>query len=173
MAQEFTINSSAIESKINQLLPSQGGSGAGVDFSASTMVIPIVDLTESAEGSNVRQDIQSSFSLNNTSSFFVENTTATLINTTGFWLITGLLINYSSSVAGNGSISITDGISSKALINLRGKTGTPAINLTYSFNYLVKLEAGDSITATSSSTLVTVEGIARQIATVDGNLINP
>ena len=76
-------------------------------------------------------------------------------------------------MAGNGSISITDGISSKALINLRGKTGTPAINLTYSFNYLVKLEAGDSITATSSSTLVTVEGIARQIATVDGNLINP
>ena len=64
MAQEFTINSSAIESKINQLLPSQGGFGAGVDFSASTMVIPIVDLTESAEGSDVRQDLQTAFSLN-------------------------------------------------------------------------------------------------------------
>ena len=46
MAQEFTINSESIESKINQLLPSQGGKGAGIDFSASTMVIPIVDLTE-------------------------------------------------------------------------------------------------------------------------------
>ena len=60
MAQEFTINSEAIESKINQLLPSQAGFGAGIDFSASTMVIPIVDLTETAEGSGLRQDLQKS-----------------------------------------------------------------------------------------------------------------
>ena len=75
MAQEFTINSSAIESKINKLLPSQGGFGAGVDFSASTMVIPIVDLTESAEGSGVRQDLQtaSSFSTENTLSINSDN----------------------------------------------------------------------------------------------------
>ena len=46
MAQEFTIKSQQIEDKINQLLPSQGGFAAGVDFSASSMVIPIVDLTE-------------------------------------------------------------------------------------------------------------------------------
>ena len=58
MASEFTIKSEQIESKINQLLPSQGGYGAGVDFSASTMVIPIVDLTETAEGSALRQDLQ-------------------------------------------------------------------------------------------------------------------
>ena len=50
MAEEFIIKSEAIEDKINQLLPSQGGFQAGVDFSASTMVIPIVDLTETAEG---------------------------------------------------------------------------------------------------------------------------
>ena len=36
MAEEFIINSNAIETKINQLLPSQGGFGAGVDFSAIT-----------------------------------------------------------------------------------------------------------------------------------------
>ena len=58
MAQEFTIKSQSIEDKINQLLPSQGGFQPGVDFSASTMVIPIVDLTETAEGSSLRQDLQ-------------------------------------------------------------------------------------------------------------------
>ena len=42
MAQEFTIKSQQIEDKINQLLPTQGGFQPGVDFSASTMVIPIV-----------------------------------------------------------------------------------------------------------------------------------
>ena len=62
MAQEFTIKSKAIEDKVNQLLPTQGGYGAGVDFSASTMVIPVVDLTESAEGGTTRQDLQSALS---------------------------------------------------------------------------------------------------------------
>ena len=62
MAQEFTIKSQDIEDKINQLLPSQGGQGAGIDFSASTMVIPVVDLTETAEGSSLRQDLQTSLS---------------------------------------------------------------------------------------------------------------
>ena len=51
MAQEFTIKAPTIEDKINQLLPSQGGFGAGVDFSASTMVVPIVDLTAKMLGS--------------------------------------------------------------------------------------------------------------------------
>ena len=51
MGQEFVIKSPQIEDKINQLLPSQAGQAAGVDFSASTTVIPIVDLTETAEGS--------------------------------------------------------------------------------------------------------------------------
>jgi len=75
MAQEFRINSSTIEAKINQLLPSQGGQGAGVDFSASTMVIPIVDLTESAEGSNLRVDLQSALNFTGATVFDVTNTT--------------------------------------------------------------------------------------------------
>ena len=68
MAEEFTIKSEQIEAKINQLLPSQGGYGAGLDFSASTMVIPIVDLTETAEGSQLRQDLQTAFSYNSATS---------------------------------------------------------------------------------------------------------
>ena len=83
MAQEFTIKSPDIEDKINQLLPSQGGFGAGVDFSASTMVIPIVDLTETAEGSSLRQDLQTALSLTSVTRTFTNNTTNTLINTTG------------------------------------------------------------------------------------------
>ena len=71
MAQEFTIKSQDIEDKINQLLPSQGGQGAGIDFSASTMVIPVVDLTETAEGSSLRQDLQTSLSLTAMTTFSI------------------------------------------------------------------------------------------------------
>ena len=54
MAQEFFINSETLETKVRQLLPSQGGAGAGFDLSATTQIVPIIDLTESAEGSNIR-----------------------------------------------------------------------------------------------------------------------
>ena len=58
MGQEFFINSQKIEDQIRTLLPSQGGSQAGFDLSASTQIIPIIDITESAEGSNLRSDLQ-------------------------------------------------------------------------------------------------------------------
>ena len=84
MAQEFTIKSPDIEDKINQLLPSQGGFQPGVDFSASTMVVPIVDLTETAEGSGLRQDLQtaSSFSSTNVECVGADNL---VVNTTGYY----------------------------------------------------------------------------------------
>ena len=92
MAEEFTIKSEQIESKINQLLPSQGGFGARVDFSASTMVIPIVDLTETAEGSALRVDLQSALSHKTTTSFSVNSARTTLVNTTGYYRVFGTLL---------------------------------------------------------------------------------
>ena len=88
MAQEFTINSAAIETKINQLLPSQGGFQPGVDFSASTMIMPIIDLTETATGSVLRQDLQTAINTGSTP-FSVSAATTTLINTTGFFRVFG------------------------------------------------------------------------------------
>ena len=61
MGQEFFINSQLLEDQVRKLLPSQGGQGAGFDLSASTQIIPVIDLTESAEGSNLRSDLQTAF----------------------------------------------------------------------------------------------------------------
>ena len=63
MGQEFFVKSADLEQKVRELLPSQGGLGAGFDLSASTQIIPTIDLTESAEGSNVRADLQTALSL--------------------------------------------------------------------------------------------------------------
>ena len=58
MSQQFTIQSEAIRDKLNSLLPSQGVGAIGVELTGSTQIIPIVDLTEIAEGSALRQDLQ-------------------------------------------------------------------------------------------------------------------
>ncbi len=166
MAQEFTINSSAIESKINQLLPSQGGFGAGVDFSASTMVIPIVDLTETAEGSDVRPDLQTSFGYTGTNAFSEVNTTdVTIINTTGYYKI---MYSYNPQAAGFCTWKITDGVTPKSLMTHQSASGNvPLIN-----ELNVFLGAGDSILLTTSASGA-VAGSFRQIATIDGTLVNP
>ena len=171
MAQEFTIKSEDIESKINQLLPSQGGFGAGVDFSASTMVVPIVDLTETAEGSAVRQDLQSSLSLSSVTAFNVSNTTTTLINTTGYFRVFGTA--GTSSNVNSQRFSLTDGTTTKIIIDFgAGHSGGTALQIA-TYDFIVLLQAGESLTATSSASAFSIIGCTRQIADLSGNLVNP
>ena len=166
MAEEFTINSSAIESKINQLLPSQGGFAPGVDFSASTMVIPIVDLTETAEGSSLRQDLQKSFGHGNITAFAEVNTTnVSIINTTGYWKV---IYSYNPQAAGFANWILTDGVTPKILIGHQSNTGNvPVVN-----SFDIFLAAGDSLLLTTS-TSGAITGSTRQIADLAGNLVDP
>ena len=168
MAQEFTINSSNIESKINQLLPSQGGFGAGVDFSASTMVIPIVDLTETAEGSSLRQDLQSSLSLTTITVFNVSNATSTLVATTGYYRCVGTVTCRNS---GFGNLNLTDGVTTKNIYNVAPNAVNEAG--VYNYDFIVFIRAGESLTCSSTSGNVIMAGTTRQLADIDGNLVNP
>ena len=174
MAQEFTINSTAIEDKINQLLPSQGGFGAGIDFSASTMVIPIVDLTESAEGSGLRQDIQSALSLTSATTF-ASNADATLISTTGYYRVIGTGQLFTNPGAAQFiRFQITDGVTTKSIWEASTYIAlgtTIARNLEYDFICLLK--AGDSLQVNISDTFNGLSGSIRQIADLSGNLVNP
>ena len=150
MAQEFVIKSAALEDKINQLLPSQGGAQAGVDLSASTMVVPVVNLTEAAEGSTLRLDLQTAFSHKTITEFNVANTTTTVINTTGYWRVFGISQNYQSTV-NNAQIQINDGTTTKYIFRVRNSASSNAYDNTYQYDFIVKLEAGESLEMTTTA----------------------
>lgn len=170
MAQEFTIKSEAIETKINQLLPTQGGFQPGVDFSASTMVVPIVDLTESAEGSGLREDLQKALSLTSITAFKIQNASnTTIINTTGYYRVFGTSRMYSANVS---NFKLTDGLTSKTFLEFDPGPGTDDFETTL-FDFIVFLAAGDSLTGTATSVNSILSGATRQIADIDGNLVNP
>ena len=169
MAQEFTINSSAIESKINQLLPSQGNRGAGVDFSASTMIIPIIDLTESAEGSNVRADLQSALFIKGITAFSVINATNTvLITTPGYFRVFGSVYSFSTNTI---NFNLFDGTTAKSLIEYNAPQGQT--NYDQNYDFIVFIGAGDSLRATANSTNSALRGNTRQIADIAGTLVIP
>lgn len=175
MAQEFTIKSTAIEDKINQLLPSQGGLQPGVDFSASTMVIPIVDLTETAQGSGLREDLQRAISLNNITAFSIQNeTNTTILNTPGYYalqLTVMAVASSSSSTQTNTRLKITDGTTQKNLFNTETITGASSGEFVgfYIPPLTIKLEAGDFLQG-SADLYSRIAGTANQIADINGNL---
>ena len=175
MTQQFRIESESLRDKINSLLPSQNRGGIGVDLSGSTTVIPIIDLTETAEGSSLRQDLQTSLSLVSVTSHAVANTTTTIINTTGYFRIFGTVSM--SSVSGgarSGNISITDGTTTKVLFAIDNNTATSTTTFTSTpYDFITLLQAGDSVTITSSNAVVEFIGVSRQIADLSGNLVNP
>ena len=166
MAQEFVIKSAEIEDKINQLLPSQGGFQAGVDFSASTMVVPIVDLTETAEGSSLRLDLQKATDFATTQTL-ASNNTQTAANTPGFYKVVG-----SGQYRNNTNITvfINDGATSKIIQEFDGTTATDQV---FAFEDIIFLRAGDSLQANTTSTDAYVYLFTRQIADISGNLVNP
>jgi len=176
MGQEFTIKSEAIESKINQLLPTQGGFAPGVDISASSMVVPIVDLTETAEGSNVRQDLQTAFGFSNVTSGTIQNTTSVIINTTGYYRVFGSMFQTSFGVSSAQScfLFLSDGSVDKTLFLTRiGGNSSYNDSKIIPFDFNVFIKAGETLEGTSTALNNIIFHTTRQIADLDGNLVDP
>ena len=172
MGSEYFINSQELENKVRDLLPSQGGAGAGFDLSASTQIIPIIDLTESAEGSNVRQDLQTAFSFDGLTNFNIVTATNTvLVNNTGYYkyIATCAIFNAQGLV----ELNLFDGFTSKTLVQflLNQFTG----NIIREFEGIVYLKAGESLRGTCASVNANdyLNVSVRQIADINGNLTNP
>ena len=166
MGQEYFINNQKLEDKIRTSLPSQGGAGAGFDLSASTQIIPVIDVTESAEGSNLRQDLQTSLSFNDITHTTTTNGTNDLITNTGYFKVFG---NYYFTGTGNAQLQLTDGATTKVILNFGG--GSSQTNTIFDFN--VFLSAGDTLQAVTSNTSTIIYSTTRQIADINGVLTDP
>jgi len=174
MGQEYFINSQELEDKVRDLLPSQGGAGAGFDLSASTQIIPIIDLTESAEGSNVREDLQTALSFSSITSFNVSNTTTTIINNTGYYRVFGMSnVNRAGTAGCETRFTLSDGASDKIVykVEVDDESGTEFNNVP--FDFIVFLEAGDLLKVFVSTAQANCIGVTRQIADITGKLVNP
>lgn len=165
MGQEFVIKSQTLEDKVNQLLPSQGGAQAGVDLSASTTIIPIVDLTESAQGSTLREDLQTCVDFATTRTAITNASNTTIVATTGFYQVD---VNCNGS-AGAGILAIDDSVTSKIVKTYVFDAGVNNVV----DRCVVFLRAGDSLLGTSTSATVDLFVFTRQIADIAGNLTNP
>ena len=62
-----SVTSEALQLKLRQLLPSQ--QGFGTDLSASDTIIPVIDLTQAAEGSGLPSYLQTALAFSSITPF--------------------------------------------------------------------------------------------------------
>ena len=173
MAQITSVTSESLQQQIRTLLPSQ--QGFGEDLQASNVIVPIIDLTSTAEGSTVGTNLQTAFDYSITP-FAISNSSSTSILTgqTGFFLVEATLVGRTAnSVSIACGFTITNSGVSKIITQLKQSQGS--VN-GYQVNqqFVVFLRAGDSLEGFATGSVASqCNGSIRQIADINGTLVNP
>ena len=165
------VTSEALQLKLRQLLPSQFGFGD--DLTAQNTIVPIIDLTQAAEGSDVPENLQTALSHNSQSVFDVIGSTSTLINTTGFYRVfASVTVQAGGGTAQDVTFQLNDGSTNKNIYRLgsygSGGSGLMSENL----DFVVFLPSGHSLVVVSDAQC-RASGSTRQIADVNGTLVQP
>jgi len=164
LAEIVPVVSEALEAQVRDLLPSQRGFGE--DLQASNVITPIIDLTAAAQGTTTPEMLQTAIAFGSQTAFSITNSGGTVIvNTAGFYRIFGC----SSAInVGLTTFFLTDGLSNKIIWQANANA-----QQVVEFDFVVFLRSGDSLTGAASSVNSQLTGSYRQIADVNGNLVNP
>ena len=168
-----SVTSEALQSQIRTLLPSQ--EGFGTDLMAQNVIVPIIDLTSAAEGSTVGQNLQTAQAFGSQTAFTANNTTTTIANTAGFYLVQAIVSLYNGNAVNSVTIDISDGVTSKQLYKYTQlvSVNTDPTFQTIEVEFVAFLRSGDSLSTTSANNRGEINGSVRQIADINGVLVNP
>lgn len=172
MAQITSVTSESLQAKIRELLPSQ--QGFGEDLQASNVILPTIDLTAAAEGTQVPTYLQTALAFGSQTSYLVNNGTQTLANTPGFYRVFGVMNVWAQGGSnGGGNLALTDGLATKQIYQIFVDNGANTEIMSLDFDFTVFLSTGESLTGTSDAANNFLRVTVRQVADVNGVLVNP
>ena len=167
-----SVTSEALQLKLRQLLPSQ--QGFGTDLSASDTIIPIIDLTAAAEGSDVGESLQQALAFNSITIFSETNSSSTIISTTGFYRIYGVsVVTATTTGPGVCNLEMGDGATTKNLFVHTLVFGSEQNTSTLPFDIIVFMRPGDVVLAKATTAKAFISGSVRQVADSNGTLVQP
>ena len=171
MAQIINITSEALQATIRRLLPSQ--QGFGEDLQATNVVTPIIDLTATAEGSVLPQYLQQSVNYGGATSIEVSFNTVDVANSPGFYRVIGTaFLRVDPTASKSVTFRIDDGSTPKNVWRMRNAASSTQDNHIIQVDLVFFLRAGDTLQVVASNNAI-FDGSIRQVADVNGNLVNP
>lgn len=169
MAQVRPVTSEALEAQIRDLLPSQNGFTE--DLQASNVITPIIDLTRAAEGSTTGQNLQTALAFGSQTGFEVTGTTTAIASTPGFYRVFGVLVCSTGGANTGGGFTMSDGLTSVQIwAHIDSGHGSLGVS---QFDFVAFVASGITLNAFADTTNIVVTGSTRQIADVNGSLVNP
>lgn len=170
------VTSEALEKKFRDVFPAQGGAELVQDLYASGVVQPVIDFSSVAEGSVLPTLLQNAWDFATTADQ-INNTTTVVVNNPGFYKV-DLTWAYEPSAASATAplrLEIFDGSTAKPIWGVSGivLTGVNETVAGGNDTFFVFLRAGDSLRGVSTANLHTLDVFTRQVADVNGNLVNP
>jgi hypothetical protein len=172
MSQLINVTSEALQATIRRLLPSQAGFSE--DLQATNLITPIIDLTPTAEGSVLPTELQQAVNFGGASTFAVQGSSSGLTSTPGFYRIRGAVhVQPNTSGTVEASVILTEGASSKNVWRILATSNTNTASNAIDLDFIFFISAGQSASVSSSDVRVNLTGSLRQIATVNGTLVQP
>lgn len=168
---ETPIVSSTLQKDFRDNFPSQVSSGR--DLHVSDVIVPIVDFSTSTAVTGLGVSLQQALDFNVTT-FDLSNSSSTIVNTPGFWRVFGYCGTKSNtSVQENNTFSLTDGVSTKVLVDFNVQNGFGGEDKAVVFDFIVFLKTGVSLVAAAGAQGQRLNGSCRQLADISGTLQNP
>jgi len=167
------VTSEALEKKFRDVFPAQGGAELVQDLFASGVIQPVIDFSSVAEGSVLPEFLQTAWDFATTAAS-ITNTTATITSTTGFWKV-NVICFFDKVQSDLVTVQLTDGITTKPVWRAQPlNTGTERLDDTPVFQeFYVFVNTGQTLQASSGGSASFLSYSARQVADLNGNLVNP
>lgn len=172
MPQITTVTSEALQAAIRRLLPSQ--QGFGIDLEASNVILPVIDITPTAEGSQLPIDLARALSFSSQDAFDINATTTIVAAAAGFYRCYGVSSVQGSSAANrSNSWKLKEGATTVSIWQHIHESGGINGEVTIeTFDFTVFLDAAQELQGSADTACVLV-GSVRQVADRYGSIQNP
>lgn len=172
--QNYEIVNPGLETQVASLLPSVAGYGG--NLRSTNTIIPIVDLTAAAEGSNVPESMQQAIAFGSMTAFSqIGSGTTVIVNTPGFWRVIANANGATANAVQNISLDMSDGVSTKKIWEMGNYTSFGAsYPINANIDLIFFLDSGESLSTTcTTNNYTSIVGSVRQIADKAGTLVTP
>ena len=172
------VTSEALEKKFRDVFPAQGGAELIQDLYASGVIQPVIDFSSVAEGSILPANLQTAWDFATGSQQIISTTPTNIITNTGFWLVDLTYAGYERTTVAtrvSATVDIFDGTTAKqvwAFSNAVNRATQEEVSIIEN-KFVVFLRTGDVLRGKTQGSDYTLDVWYRQIADVNGNLVNP